>query len=373
MERRKFLKAAALGTAGAGVLSACGGSGAPGGLADADGVFAGPEITWRLASSYPRGLDILYGTAEHFAARVAQLTGDRFQIRSYPAGELVPGLAVMDAIQQGTVQAGHTASYYYEGKHPALVFDAGIPFGFTPDQQNAWLYHGNGLALLREFFSDFGIIQFPCGNTGMQWGGWFRNPVESVSDLRGLRMRIPGLGGKVMDRLGMSVQVLAGGEIYPALERGAIDATEWVGPYDDEKLGFQNIAQYYYYPGWQEPGPTTTLMVSLRHFNDLPEGYRFAIEVAAAEQNQEMLNRFGAANPAALERLVAGGVELRRYSDEILQAAFRESNSLLEEMSAQNPDVRRVYDDWKQFRKLAFQYSGRLDESYSSFAFRQSV
>jgi TRAP-type mannitol/chloroaromatic compound transport system substrate-binding protein len=207
----------------------------------------------------------------------------------------------------------------------------------------------------------------------MQWGGWFRNPVESVSDLRGLRMRIPGLGGKVMDRLGMSVQVLAGGEIYPALERGAIDATEWVGPYDDEKLGFQNIAQYYYYPGWQEPGPTTTLMVSLRHFNDLPEGYRFAIEVAAAEQNQEMLNRFGAANPAALERLVAGGVELRRYSDEILQAAFRESNSLLEEMSAQNPDVRRVYDDWKQFRKLAFQYSGRLDESYSSFAFRQSV
>jgi TRAP-type mannitol/chloroaromatic compound transport system substrate-binding protein len=279
----------------------------------------------------------------------------------------------MDAVEQGTVQAGHTASSYYEGKHPALVCDAGIPFGFTPDQQNAWLYHGNGLTLLREVFSDFGIIQFPCGNTGLQWGGWFRNPVESVSDLRGLRMRIPGLGGKVMDRLGMSVQVLAGGEIYPALERGAIDATEWVGPYDDEKLGFHNIAQYYYYPGWHEPGPTTTLMVGLRHFNNLPEGYRFAIEVAAAEQNQAMLNRFGMANPPALERLVAGGVQLRKFSDEILQAAFRESNALLEEMSSQTTDLRAVYDDWKAFRKSSFQYSARIDESYSAFAFRQSV
>lgn len=372
MERRKFLRAAALGTAGAGILNACGGSGVSEGGSD-EGIYSGPEVTWRLASSFPRGLDIIYGAAEHLAARVAQLTGGRFQIRSYPAGELVPGLQVMDAVQQGTVQAGHTASYYYEGKHPALVFDAGIPFGFTPDQQNAWLYQGNGLTLLREIFSDFGIIQFPCGNTGSQWGGWFRNPVESVADLRGLRMRIPGLGGKVMDRLGMSVQVLAGGEIYPALERGAIDATEWVGPYDDEKLGFQNIASYYYYPGWQEPSSTVTLMVNLSHYNDLPEGYRHALEVAAAEQNVGMLSRFGVANPAALDRLVQGGVELRRYSDEILQAAFRESNALLEETAAQNPDVRAVYEDMKAFRKLAFGYAGILDDSYSSFAFRQSV
>jgi len=372
MERRRFLKAAALGTAGAGVLTACG-SGSTGAFADDEGIFAGPEITWRLASSFPRGLDIIYGAAEHFADRVAQLTGGRFRIRAYPAGELVPGLQVMDAVQQGTVQAGHTASYYYEGKHPALVFDAGIPFGFTPDQQNAWLYQGNGLAILREIFSDFGIIQFPCGNTGTQWGGWFRRPVESVSDLRGLRMRIPGLGGKVMDRLGMSVQVLAGGEIYPALERGAIDATEWVGPYDDEKLGFQNIASYYYYPGWQEPSSTVSLMVNLRHYNELPAGYRYAIEVASAEQNQAMLNRFGIANPSALDRLVASGVQLRRFSDEILQAAFRESNALLEEMAAQNADVRAVYSDMKEFRKLAFQYAGRLDESYSAFAFRQNV
>ena len=371
MERRKFLKAAALGT-GAGVLSACGGSGARVAYDD-EGVFSGPEITWRLASSYPRGLDIIYGSAEVFAERVAQLTGGRFQIRCYPAGELVPGLQVMDAVQQGTVQMGHTASYYYEGKHPALVFDSGIPFGFSPDQQNAWLFYGNGLKLMRDILSDFGIINFPCGNTGMQWGGWFRRPVESVSDLRGLRMRIPALGGQVMDRLGMSVQVLAGGEIYPALERGAIDATEWVGPYDDEKLGFHNIAKYYYYPGWQEPGSGISLMVNMRNYNELPQGYKYAIEVAATEQNQVMLSRFGTENPAALQRLVASGVELRKFSDAILQAAFRESNALLEEMAASNSDFRTVFEDWKVFRRTAFGYASVAEESYASFAFKQQV
>jgi TRAP-type mannitol/chloroaromatic compound transport system substrate-binding protein len=369
MERRKFLRTAAASAAGGGLLAACGNTPAVG--AQDDGVFSGPNVTWRIASSFPRGLEIIYGSAEHLAERVSQLTGGRFRIRAYPAGELVPGLQVMDAVQQGTVQAGHTATYYYIGKNPALAFDTGVPFGLTARQQNAWLYQAGGLELMREVFSDFGMLQFPCGNTGVQWGGWFRRPVESVSDLRGLRMRIPGMGGEVMARLGVSVQVLAGGEIYAALERGAIDATEWVGPYDDEKLGFQQIAKNYYYPGWHEPGVTLSLMVNQRAYDALPQAYRYALEVAAAEENQSMMARYDAENPPALERLVAGGVQLRSFSDEIMRAAWRESNSLLEELSSQHASFRRIYEPWKAFRDRSFRYAQVVDQSYGAFAFRQ--
>jgi len=369
MKRRLFLKNAAIGAAGGGLLAACG-SGAAGGE-EGEGIALGPEITWRIASSFPRGLDIIYGSSEHLAERVSQLTGGRFRIRAYPAGELVPGLQVMDAVQQGTVQAGHTASYYYIGKHPGLAFDTGVPFGLTSRQQNAWLYQGGGIDLLRSVFAEFGIIQFPCGNTGMQWGGWFRRPVETLADVRGLRMRIPGMGGEVMSRLGVSVQLLAGGEIYPALERGAIDATEWVGPYDDEKLGFHQIAKNYYYPGWQEPGVSLTLMVNRRAYDQLPDLYKAALETAAAEQNQAMLTRYDASNPVALERLVGQGVQLRHYSDEIMRAAWRESNALLEDLAVQNPAVRTIYEPWKEFRLHSFRYFYGVEHSYESFAFPQ--
>src|SRR5690606_15374970 len=242
-------KQATLGAAGAGTLGAlgaCGNAGTASGEAEAGQVtVSGPQVTWRVASSFPRGLDVIYGAAEALAQRVSDMTGGRFTIRVYPAGELVPGLQVMDAVQSGTVQAGHTAGYYYTGKHPALALDTGVPFGLTARQQNAWLYEAGGLDLVRGVYADFGIISFPCGNTGVQMGGWFRRPIGSLADLRGLRMRIPGIGGEVMSRLGVSVQLLAGGEIYLVLERGAIDATEWVGAYDDEKLGFHRIARNY--------------------------------------------------------------------------------------------------------------------------------
>jgi TRAP-type mannitol/chloroaromatic compound transport system substrate-binding protein len=369
LERRTFLKKATLGAAGGGVLAACGDAG-PGIAAD-DEVFAGPQVNWRMASSFPRGLDILYGSAEHMAERVAQLTGGRFRIRVYPAGELVPGLQVMDAVQQGTVQAGQTASYYYIGKNPALAFDCGMPFGFTARQQNSWLYEGNGIELLREVYDGFGIVQLPCGNTGTQWGGWFRRPIDSLADLRGLRMRIPGMGGEVMARLGVSVQLLAGGEIYPALERGAIDATEWIGPHDDERLGFQRIARYYYYPGWHEPGVSLTAMFNRRAWDALPEAYRHVLEVAAAEENHAMLQRYDAANPQALERLVAAGVELRAFPDDVMDAAWRESHALFDELAAQHADFRRIYEPWQQFRQQAFRYFHRVEQSYEAFAFRR--
>lgn len=367
LERRAFLKTTALGIAGAGSLAACG-STAEGPAAEGE-IHAGPRITWRLASSFPRSLDIIYGAAERVAERVGQLTGGRFSIRVYPAGELVPGLQVMDAVQQGTVHAGHTVSYYYLGKNPALAFDTGVPFGLTARQQNAWQMLGGGIEALRPVFAEFGIVQYPCGNTGTQFGGWFRRPVNSVTELRGLRMRMPGLGGEVMARLGVSVAVLAGGEIYPALERGAIDATEWVGPYDDEKLGFHRIANNYYYPGWHEPGVTATLMVNQRALGELPEGYRYALEVAAAEENQQMLMRYDAANPPALARLIEAGVVVRRFPDDIMEGAWRESNALLDHYAGQSAQFRAIYEPWKAFREESFRYFGGVEQAYAGFAF----
>jgi TRAP-type mannitol/chloroaromatic compound transport system substrate-binding protein len=369
MERRAFLRTAAISAAGGGVLAACGDAAT--GQATDEGIFAGPNVTWRIASSFPRSLDIIYGSAEHLAERVSQLTGGRFNIRVYPAGELVPGLQVMDAVQQGTVHAGHTATYYYLGKNVALAFDTGVPFGLTARQQNSWLTEGGGVEALREVFAGFGIIQFPCGNTGTQFGGWFRRPINTTADLRGLRIRIPGLGGEVMTRLGASVQVLAGGEIYPALERGAIDATEWIGPYDDEKLGFQRIARYYYYPGWHEPGVTLTLMVSQRAYDQLPDAYRSVLEIAALEQNNRMLERYDASNPQALARLIAEGVDVRPFPEDVMQAAWRESEVVLQGHARTNAQFAAIYEPWLEFRERSFRYFSGVEQAYAAFAFRQ--
>ena len=233
--RRRFLRGAAVGAAGA-TLAGCSG-GAPG---EGTGpvVQTNKRVTWRLVSSFPRSLDTLFGCAERLSECLESMSAGRFRLRPYSAGELVPAFSVLDAVQQGTVQVGHSASYYYIGKNPALAFDTGVPFGLTARQQHSWLYEGGGADLLAGLFADFNVRSFPAGSTGVQMGGWFRRAVRSVADLEGLRMRIPGLGGQVMDRLGVNVQQIPGGDIFPALERGAIDATEWVGPYDDERLGF---------------------------------------------------------------------------------------------------------------------------------------
>ncbi len=367
-DRRTFLKHAAAGAAGA-TLPACGSR--PDGAPDGAGGRAatGPSINWRVVSSFPRSVDILYNGAERLAERVSAITGGRFRMRVHPPGELVPGLQVMDAVQQGTVQAGHTASYYYVGKNPALAFDSAVPFGLTARQQTAWLFHGGGVEMLREILGDFNIIHFPCGNTGVQMGGWFRRPIASLADLRGLRMRIPGIAGQVMTRLGVNVQVLAGGDIFPALERGAIDATEFVGPYDDEKLGFYQVAQHYYYPGWAEPNVSPSLYVNRRSWDQLPTAYQQVIEAVTREIHDEILARYDAENPPALERLV--GVLLQRFPDDVMRAGWQASTDVLEQFAAEDETFDRVYRAWRDFRKRTFAYFRVNELAYQSFAFAE--
>jgi len=372
MKRRDFLKKAAISGAGISAVAACGPGGESEGTGTAEGpaVVTGPSVRWRLVTSFPRSLDFLHGAAEYVAERVEALTEGKFTMQVYPAGEIVPGLQVMDAVQQGTVQAGFTGGYYYIGKSPALAFDSTVPFGLSSRQIIAWMYRGGGLELLREVYADFGIIQFPCGNTGAQMGGWFREPVETLSDLQGLRMRIPGLGGEIMTRLGVSVQVLAGGDIYPALERGAIDATEWVGPYDDLKLGFHEIAPNYYYPGWWEPGLNATLQVSQRAFDELPSTYQEVLRTACREANIITLARYDAENPVALQTLVnEHGVTLRQFSEEIMQAAWEESNAYLEEQAADDETFRRVYESFREFRSQVYPYFAGNELAFAQFAF----
>ncbi|MEM9383046.1 MAG: ABC transporter substrate-binding protein, partial [Planctomycetota bacterium] len=249
LRRRDVVTGAAAGAA----FASCGGESGTGGAPAVR--TGGKRLRWRLASSFVSSLDTMYGSALVFCEEVEAMSGGRFSIRASQAGEIVPGLKVLDAVQKNSVQMGQTAGYYYTGKAPLLALETCVPFGLTARQQSAWLDEGGGADLLAPVLADFGCVALPAGNTGTQMGGWFRREVESLDDLAGLKMRIPGLGGKVMDQLGVSVQVLAGGEIYQALERGAIDATEWVGPYDDLKLGFHEVAKNYYYPGWWEPGP----------------------------------------------------------------------------------------------------------------------
>jgi TRAP-type mannitol/chloroaromatic compound transport system substrate-binding protein len=370
IRRREFLRTATVGAVGAGVAG-CGADGAATAAAQSEGgVINGPEIEWRVASSFNPSLDISHGAPLRVAERMAALTEGRFVMRVYASGELVPGLQVMDAVEAGTVQAGFTAGYYYIGKHPGLAFDSAVPFGFTARQQNAWLYHGGGLELLREIHSEFGIINFPCGNTGCQMGGWFRQPVNSLTDIAGLRMRIPGIGGEVMARLGASVQVLAGGDIFPALERGAIDATEWVGPHDDLKLGFYQIAPHYYMPGWWEPGPTLTLQVNQRAYDALPRTYQEMLAEVCKEVNFNMTAAYDAANPIALETLVREhGVQLRSFPEDVMEAAWRESNAYLEEQSAAHAGFSKIYASFKEFRERSFPFFATNEEAYAKFAF----
>jgi len=363
LSRRRFLGTAAIGATGS--LAACG----PVGDAGSANVQTRPNVMWRLASSFPRSLDALFGGAERLAEKLGQLTDGRFVLRPYAPPEIVPALQVMDAAQQGTVQVGHTASYYYTGKNAALAFDTGVPFGLTSRQQDAWLYQGGGLELVQELFADFGLITMPAGNTGTQMGGWFKREVNAAADLRGLKMRIPGLGAAVMDRLGVAVQVLAGGEIFPALERGAIDATEWVGPYDDEKLGFQDAANFYYYPGWWEPGPSMSFVVNRAAWDQLPSFYQEAFRAAALYAATHTQTIYDAQNPAALERLVAGGVQLRRFSEDIMKAAHTQAMAILEENAAADATYRKVYDQWKRFRDNSFRWFGTSEQAYAAFAF----
>jgi TRAP-type mannitol/chloroaromatic compound transport system substrate-binding protein len=304
MRRRDFVRGAALGAVAAS-LPGCRPREGP--AEDGAPAQTGRRIRWRLASSFPRSTELLFGGAERLARGVSAKTGGRFQIRVHPPGEIVGGLQVLDAVQNRTVEIGHTCGYYYVGKQPALAFETAVPFGMQTRQHNAWMIEGEGLDEIRRILADFNIISFQGGNTGAQMGGWWRREVNSLSDVRGLRVRIPGYGGRVMDRLGAASVVLAGAELYQALERGSIDALEWVGPFDDEKLGFHRIARFYYYPAWWEPTGMISFYVNQRSWESLPGEYQLALEATAAEVNQWMVAAYDAENGPALRRLVEGG------------------------------------------------------------------
>jgi TRAP-type mannitol/chloroaromatic compound transport system substrate-binding protein len=338
MERRSFIKKAAAG-ASVGAVAA---------PALAQSL---PTINWRLASSFPKSLDTIYGAAETFSKRVSLLTGGKFNIRVFAGGEIVPALQVMDAVQAGTVEMGHTASYYYFGKDPTFAFDGVVPFGLNSRQQTAWWDQGGGRQLTREFYRDYGIINFMGGNTGAQMGGWFRHEVKTVKDLNGLKMRIGGFAGRVMQRLGLVPQQIAGGDIYPALEKGTIDAAEWIGPYDDEKLGFYKVAPFYYTPGWWEAGLQVSFYIGIKEWEKLPKEYQAAIEAASYEAHVVMQAEYDAKNPPSLARLLKNGVKLRQFSKEIMDGCSKAANEVMEEEASKNAKFKKIYEPWKRFRQ----------------------
>jgi TRAP-type mannitol/chloroaromatic compound transport system substrate-binding protein len=341
MQRRKFLKSAGAGmVAGAAMVPT---------LSRAQAA-ALPEVKWRLASSFPKSLDTIYGAAETMAKRVAAATGGKFQIQVFAAGEIVPGLQVLDAVQNGTIQAGHTAPYYYWGKDPAFALGTAVPFGLNARQMNAWMIFGGGLELFREFYKGYNIHNVPCGNTGAQMGGWFRKEIKSVKDFKGLKFRIGGFAGKVIEKLGGVPQLIAGGDIYPALEKGTIDAAEWVGPYDDEKLGFNKIAKYYYYPGWWEGGPELDAFFNIKEWEKLPKEYQNIVEAACWEANTWMVAKYDAQNPAALKRLVAGGTQLRGFSREVMVASYKAALQVYNEAGEKSPAFKKIYASMVKFR-----------------------
>jgi len=361
MSRRKFLTGAAAAVSAAAVSQA---------VAQTPSL---PNIRWRCASSFPKSLDTIFGGGEVVAKRVEAITGGKFQIRVFAAGEIVPAFGVVDAIQQGTIECAHTASYYFVGKNKAFAFDTTLPFGMNQREQNAWIYYGGGLDLVRTFFKDFGFISFPAGNTGAQMGGWWRKEVRTVADLKGVKMRIAGLGGEVMARLGAVPQQIAGGDIYPALERGALDSAEWVGPYDDEKLGFYKVAPHYYFPGWWESNSMYSFYVGQKEWDKLPKEYQAAVEAACYEANIDMMAKYDAKNVPALERLVKNGVKLHQFSTDILKAAQQAAYELYEDEAGKNPAWKKIYEPWKKFRSDQFLWHRVQEFAYESFVYNNPL
>jgi TRAP-type mannitol/chloroaromatic compound transport system substrate-binding protein len=355
MNRRRLLARGAAGAAGAATL-------ATPKLASAQ-----PRIRWRCPGSFPKSLDTLYGTQDYIARRVSEMTDGAFQIQIFGPGELVPALQVMDAVGGGTVECGYTSGYYYLGKDPSLAIVTCLPFGLSSRQHWAWLTHGGARDLYKEVYADQGVVAIPAGNTGAQMGGWFRKEIRTVDDLKGLKFRIAGYGGNVLGKLGVVAQQLGGPDIYPALERGVIDAAEWVGPYDDEKLGFQRVAQYYYYPGWWEYSPSIDMMINARAYEALPAQYKAVLDAACTEGWHWMAARYDVLNPQALRRLIASGTQLRGFPRDVLQACYRASQEFYAEVGAGNARFKRIHEQWDKFRLEQTQWLRVAEDSLGNF------
>ena len=357
MKRRQFLKTAGVGLATAAVTSP----------AIAQSM---PELKWRMTTSWPKSLDTLFGGAEIMAKAVAEATDNKFQIQTFAGGEIVPGLQVVDAVQNGTVELGHTASYYYFGKDPTFAFGASVGFGPNSRLNQGWWYNGGGEQVLNEFYKKYNIIMLLAGNTGCQMGGWFRKPINSVDDFKGLKFRIGGFPGRVIAKLGGVPTSIAGGDIYPSLEKGTIDAAEWVGPYDDEKLGFYKIAKHYYYPGWWEGGTMLSAFVNLDKWNALPQAYKAVLSQAAAYSNSWMMAKYDQLNPPALRRLIAGGTQLHAFSPAIMDACLKAAHELHAEISLTNASFKKVYDSMNAFMKAGYSWWQVAEINYDAYMIR---
>jgi TRAP-type mannitol/chloroaromatic compound transport system substrate-binding protein len=357
MERRSFVRGAGL----AGVLAA--------GVAPA--VHAQAAIRWRLTSSFPKSLDTLFGVNDVFAAKVKAMSGGKFEITTHAPGELVPAFGTVDALQNGTVEAANTAPYYYFGKDETFALGCAIPFGLNSRQMTAWMMEGNGLKLMREFYAGYNIINFPMGNTGAQMGGWFRKEIKSLADFKGLKFRCGGFAGKVVERIGGVPQNIPGGEIYQALEKGTIDAAEWVGPYDDQKLGFVKVAKNYAYPGWWEGGPQLDLHINMKAWDALSAENKAIVEAASAFAHLDMQAKYDGKNAAALKALVSQGAKLFPFPKPLMDEAFKQAMGLYDEIGAKNPRWKKVYDDYSAFRKEAnlwFRFTEARFDSYMQAA-----
>src|SRR3954463_11831985 len=356
MKRRSFLKKAAAGLGVAGIAAPS--------IAQAQ---SQPTVSWRLASSFPKSLDTIFGAAEVISKRVAAATNGKFTIKVAAGGKTPPPFSVVDAVQNATVECCHTAPYYFFGKDPTFAFACAIPFGMNARQQNAWMYHGGGADLMRDFFKEYNIINFPAGNTGAQMGGWFRKEIKTVNDLKGLKMRIGGTGGLPLQKLGVVPQQIPGGDIYPALEKGTIDAAEWVGPYDDEKLGFYKVAKFYYYPGWWEGGPELDLFVNTKAWSDLAKDYQASFESACAKAYVDMVGKYDAVNPPALRRLIANGVKLLPFPNDILAACYKATQETYDEIATKNEKFAKIYEPWKAFRSNEVEWFAVSENRFDNF------
>ena len=360
MDRRSLIKNAGI----AGVLAA--------GVAPA--VHAQAAVRWRLASSFPKSLDTIYGGAEVFAKAVKDMSGGKFEISVHAGGELMPPFGVVDGVQNGTVDMCHTVPYYFYGKNPAFALGSAVPFGLNARQMTSWMMHGNGRKLMNEFYAGYGMVSFAGGNTGTQMGGWFRKEVKTIADFKGLKMRLGGgLIGDVMTKLGAVPQSIPGGEIYQALEKGTIDAAEWVGPYDDQKLGFNKVAPFYYYPGWWEGGPEVDFFVNQKALAALSPENRAIVEAAASHAHTDMLAKYDARNPGALKQLVAAKTKVLPFSQGILDASFKASMEVFAENDAKSPEWKKIYADMRSFQRDAVLWFRFAESGFDAFMSKQKL
>lgn len=351
MDRRSMLKHAGI----AGIVAA----------AAAPAVHAQPAIRWRIASSFPKSLDTIYGSAEVFAQAVKSMTGGKFDVSVHQAGELMPAFNVVDGVQSGTVEVAHTAPYYFFGKNEVFAIGGAIPFGMNSRQLTSWMVDGDGGKLMGEFYDKYNVVPLVGGNTGAQMGGWFRKEIKTPEDIKGLKFRVGGFAGKVLEKMGAVAQNIPAGEIYQALEKGTIDAAEWIGPYDDLKLGLNKVAPFYYYPGWWEGSLNLSFYINNKAFNSLSNEYKAVVRAASYEAHVTCQARYDARNPGAIKQLVAAKTKVLPFSQQVLEASFKATMELYDELAASNPDWKKIYSSYRNFQRdqvLWFRFAeGRFD------------